>query len=300
LDPETFEIDAGGVRIAGLAYGDPATRPLVLVHGIRDHALSFDPIARGLAREFRVLAPDLRGHGESARAGSYSMAEFVADLDALTAGLGLERPVIVGHSLGGQIALQFAGLFDEVPAAVVAVEGLGPPRVRGERGPAARRARLRERIRALREPDPPREPLADLEAALARFRARNPRFAEARARLLVQRGTEPDPDGGLRFRFDPAASKVWITSSPEESEEIWSWIRCPVLVVSASESARYWTRRGLAEVSESESDADLARKLARFRDVEHVVVSDSGHMIHYDRPEALLRTLEDFLKRRLR
>jgi pimeloyl-ACP methyl ester carboxylesterase len=300
MEPTRFEIESGGARIAGLAYGDPAHPPLLLVHGIRDHALAFDPIARALATEFRVLAADLRGHGESGRAPSYSMAEFVADVDALVAEFDLERPVVVGHSLGGQIALRYAGLFHEVPAAVASVEGLGPPRLPGESAPAARRARLRERIRALREPEAPREPLADFDSALARFRARNPRLSEARARALVERGTEPAPDGGLRFRFDPDASKVWTSAAQDETEEIWSWILCPTLVVTAAESARYWTRVGLAQASAAEFDADLARKLALFADVEHVVIPDAGHMIHYDQPDALLHALRDFLKRRLR
>jgi pimeloyl-ACP methyl ester carboxylesterase len=300
MEPKRFQIESGRARIAGLSYGDSARPPLLFVHGIRDHALAFDPIARALAADFRVLAPDLRGHGESSRALSYSMAEFVADVDALVAAFDLHRPVLVGHSLGGQIALRYAGLFDEVPAAVVSVEGLGPPRLAGESAPAARRARLRERIRALREPESPREPLADLDAALARFRARNPRLSEARARALVERGTEPDPDGGLRFRFDPDASKVWTSAPQDETEEIWSWIGCPTLVVTAADSARYWTRVGLARASAAEFDADLARKLALFGDVEHVVIPDAGHMIHYDQPDALLHALRDFLKRRLR
>jgi pimeloyl-ACP methyl ester carboxylesterase len=299
MEPERFAVESGGLRLAGLAWGDPAAPPLVLVHGIRDHALSFDPIARALAADFRVLAPDLRGHGESPRTGSYAMAEFVADVDALVAGLGLERPVLVGHSLGGQIVLRYAGLFDEVPAAVVSIEGLGPPRRAAEAAAEARRARLRERVRSLREAPEPREPLPDFAAALARFRQRNPRLSEARARALVERGTEPAPAGGVRFRFDPEVSKVWTTLSPDENEEVWSWVRCPVLVVTAADSARYWRGRGLSEVEGAEFDADHARKLALFADLEHVLVPDAGHMIHYDQPDVLARALTDFLKRRL-
>ncbi len=299
MKPTTFEIDAGGVRIAGLDYGDPARRALILVHGIRDHAFSFDPIARALASEFRVLVPNLRGHGASERPGSYALAEFVADLAAVVR-LTDAEPVLVGHSLGGQIVSHYAALFDEVSATIL-IEGLGPPRRVAERTPEGRRARMRERVESLLEGRAAREPLPDFEAALARFRARNPRLDADRARLLALHGTEPDPAGGLRWRFDPNAQKVWSSIGFDENEEIWSWIRCPVLAVTASESATYWTRRGLSEpVSPARFAADLERKLARFADVEHVVVEGAGHMTHYDQPDLLVHAIRDFLKRRLR
>jgi pimeloyl-ACP methyl ester carboxylesterase len=85
----------------------------------------------------------------------------------------------------------------------------------------------------------------------------------------------------------------------DDVEEIWSWIRCPVLVVTAADSASYWTRRGLSDALPADAfAADLERKLARFADAEHVVVDGAGHMLHYDQPDALVRAVRDFLKRR--
>ncbi len=297
MEPTSFQFRAGGVRLAGLAYGDASRAPLVLVHGIRDHAGSFDPIARALAQDYFVLAPDLRGHGDSDKPGSYAMADLVADLRALVLERALVRPALLGHSLGGQIAARYAGLFDDV-AALISVEGLGPPRAQ-DVTPEARRARLRERMAGLLEAPGPREPLADLDAALARFRARNPRLAPERARRLVERGTEPAPGGGLRWKWTPEVQRIWSTLGIDDTEEIWSWIRCPVLVVTAADSASYWTRRGLSDSLAPEAyAADLERKLARFADVEHVVVDGAGHMLHYDQPDALVRVARDFLKRR--
>jgi pimeloyl-ACP methyl ester carboxylesterase len=298
LEPTTFEFDAAGVRIAGLAYGDPARPPMVLVHGIRDHAGSFEPIARAFAEDYHVLAPDLRGHGDSDKPGSYAMAELVADLRALVRARGLARPVILGHSLGGQIAAHYAGLFDDV-AALVCAEGLGPPRRAEDATPEGRRARLRGRTAQLLEAPAPREPLPDFVSALRRFCERNPRLDPERARRLVERGTEPVPGGGLRWKWAPDAQKVWSTVGMDDVEEIWSWIRCPVLVVTAADSASYWTRRGLSDALPADAfAADLERKLARFADAEHVVVDGAGHMLHYDQPDALVRAVRDFLKRR--
>jgi pimeloyl-ACP methyl ester carboxylesterase len=244
-----------------------------------------------------VLVPHLRGHGDSGKPGSYAMAEFVADLHALVQAFSLERPVLLGHSLGGQIAAHYAGLFDGA-SALVCVEGLGPPR--RESSAEERRARLRERTLALLEGSTAREPLRDLDAAIARFRERNPRLSPARARALVERGTEPAPGGGLRWKWAPGVHRVWSTVGLDETEEVWGWIRCPVLVVIAAESSRWWTRRGLSEPMPPDLfAAELERKVARFADAEHVVLEDAGHMVHYDQPEALLHAVRDFLKRRL-
>ena len=300
VTPREFELTVGQARIRGLEYGDPALRPLVLVHGIRDHGWSLDPIARAFAAEYRVVVPHLRGHGDSEPAGSYAMADLVGDLAALVDARSLSRPVLVGHSLGGQIVAQYAGIFDDVPAALVCIEGLGPPRRAGEATGAGRRELLRERIRASAAGYPAGEALPDLDAAIERFRQRNPSLSEDRARFLVERGTEPHPSGGLRWKWDPDAQKVWTTVSPDENEERWGWVRCPVLIVTASDSARYWTQRGLSEpLPASAFEADLRRKIGCFADAESVVIEAAGHMVHFDQPDTLILALRDFLKRRL-
>jgi pimeloyl-ACP methyl ester carboxylesterase len=300
VEPEGFEIEVAGVGLAGLAYGE-ATRPaMVLVHGIRDHAWSLDPIARAFADAYRVWVPHLRGHGDSQKPGSYSMAEFVADLAGLVERFELSRPVLVGHSLGGQIVAQYAGVFDDVPAAVINVEGLGPPRPPEAADPETGRALARRRIRELGAGVPAREPLADVAAAIERFGERNPRLSPERMRLLVERGVEPHPAGGVRWKWAPEASRVWGTVSPDEMERYWSWIRCPVQIVTASGSAAYWARAGLASGLDPERfTAELERKLSRFADAESVAIDEAGHMVHYDQPDALVRVMRDFLERRL-
>jgi pimeloyl-ACP methyl ester carboxylesterase len=300
VKPREISVAAGEVRLSALEYGPPDGAPLVLVHGIRDLAWSFDPVARAFAAEFRVLVPHLRGHGDSDKPGAYAMADLVGDLCALVDGLALERPVLVGHSLGGQIVTGYAGVFRDVPRALVVIEGMGPPEREAEPSEEGRLARLQWQIRSLNEPLRPPQPLPDLDAALERFRSRNPALDPARARLLVERGTEAHPDGGLRWKWVPEVQRVWTTTSPVENRERWSAIPCPVLVVIGAESARYWAGRGLGG-SQSREDY-LAQMIARagiFPDVETAVVEGAGHMVHYEQPEELIRVTRDFLARRL-
>jgi len=102
---------------------------VVLVHGGRDHARNWDRVARDLRRDFHVIAPDLRGHGDSqwAVGGMYAVADFVLDIANLIEALGEREIFLVGHSLGGAISLMYTGIHPERVRKLVAIEGLGPP-----------------------------------------------------------------------------------------------------------------------------------------------------------------------------
>src|SRR5260370_343406 len=104
-----------GLRLHFPDGGNPQAPPLLLVHGGLDHSRSWDHLARALRRNFHVVAPDLRGHGESewATGSSYSLADHVYDLTGLVKAAGFENVSIVGHSMGGMVSLTYAGAFPE-------------------------------------------------------------------------------------------------------------------------------------------------------------------------------------------
>ena len=117
-------------------WGDPDAPPLVLVHGGRDQKRSWDRVAGRLARHYRVFAHDLRGHGQSdwVTDGDYGVMDHVYDLASLVEHLGLETFTLIGHSLGGNITLRYAGLYPDKIEKLVAIEGLGPsPKMLAER-----------------------------------------------------------------------------------------------------------------------------------------------------------------------
>ena len=191
---------SGALRIHFRDWGDPAAPPLVIVHGLRDHSHSFDDLARALLDRFRVYALDLRGHGDSETTPYYAVGHFVLDLHNMVRALRLARPVLIGHSMGGEIVGTYAGAFPDVPSRVVLIEGLGPP-------PEPLEHQVQwtldgfERIdRAARTPG-----LADLEAAFRRFHERNPRVPEAKARDLALLGTRAREDGMLELEVRPDA-----------------------------------------------------------------------------------------------
>src|ERR1700688_670899 len=124
------------LRLHYADWGNLAAAPLILVHGGRDHCRSWDAVARALRAHWHVMAPDLRGHGDSAWSndGNYPMSAYVFDLAQLVHAQGPRAVNIVGHSLGGNIALRFAGLYPQALNRLIVMEGLGPaPQLRAER-----------------------------------------------------------------------------------------------------------------------------------------------------------------------
>src|SRR6185369_221629 len=176
---------SGALRIHVRDWGDPALPPLVLVHGLRHHSHSFDDIARGLMDRFHVLAIDLRGHGDSETTPYYAFGHFVLDLHNLVRALRLEKPILVGHSMGGEIVSRVAGSFPDLPSRVVMIEGLGPPPIDLQdewKWTVDGFARIDRAIAG-------HPGLPDLEAAYKRLRVRNPRLTEQKARELALLGT---------------------------------------------------------------------------------------------------------------
>src|SRR6202049_4607148 len=124
------------LRLHYVDWGNPTAPPLLLLHGGQDHCRNWDWVAERLRHEWHIIAPDLRGHGDSQWSpdGNYSMAGYLYDLAQLVHQQKLAPATIVAHSLGGNIALRYAGIFPDMVRRLVAIEGLGPsPKMLAER-----------------------------------------------------------------------------------------------------------------------------------------------------------------------
>jgi pimeloyl-ACP methyl ester carboxylesterase len=284
---------SGTLRIHFRDWGDPALPPLVIVHGLRDHSHSFDDLARGLVDRFHVLALDLRGHGDSETTPYYHFGHFVLDLHNLIRALRLSRPVIIGHSMGGEIVGTYGGCFPDVPAALVVIEGLGPP-------PPDMEEEVRWTIDGFRRIDQAlagQRGLDDLEAAYRRLHERNPRLSEAKARELALLGTRAREDGKLEWKFDSMLTTMALTGpfNLDYAMAFWRRITAPTLIVHGAESGEFWRSSPAARYLDAD---DLERRLACFRDASFVEIPGAGHMVHFDRPRELLTSIRSFLVER--
>src|SRR5882757_128434 len=124
--PEPRYYQSQGLRLHFTDWGNQSAPPLILIHGGLDHSRSWDHLAQALRATFHVVAPDLRGHGESdwATGSSYSPVDHVYDLRCLAKFAGFEQAAIVGHSMGGMVGLTYAGAFPKQVSKLVVLDGV--------------------------------------------------------------------------------------------------------------------------------------------------------------------------------
>ena len=117
------------MKLHYLDWGNPDAPPLLLVHGNRDHCHNWDWVAQRLCHKYHIIAPDFRGHGDSewVMGSSYSHTEYVYDLAQLIHQLDLAPLQVMAHSLGGGVALRYAGVYPENIKQMVVIEGTGGP-----------------------------------------------------------------------------------------------------------------------------------------------------------------------------
>ena len=274
------------LRLHYVDWGNGDRPPLLMIHGGRDHCRNWDWTAAALRDRYHVIAPDLRGHGDSQWSpdGSYTMAGFMYDLAQLIHQQHLAPVTILAHSLGGHIALRYAGLYPETVTKLIAIEGLGPsPASMAERG----RKDIAERMdawireqRALAGRLPRR--YASIEDAFRRMQDENPHLTAEQARHLTEHGVNQNEDGTYSWKFDN-----YVRAFPpydmrlKDIQLLWSRIACPTLLLYGTESR--------AGNPEQDGRASL------FRDVKVVGVERAGHWLHHDRLDEFLRIIRDFL-----
>jgi pimeloyl-ACP methyl ester carboxylesterase len=301
--PRSGAFDSLGLRLHYLEWGDPEAPPMLLVHGGLDSAWSWSEIAADLRRDFRVVAIDLRGHGDSgwSQGGDYHTHAFLGDLASFTAEV-FDGPVsIVGHSMGARLSAFFAGAMPEAVERLVAMEGLGGGNVeelaqsagaKTREWATSRRARhindhvtqvggwLRARSRYRRKA--PR-PYTDVEDVVARQLARpEQRLTREQALQFAATNMRDDGNGARVWKFDPAV-KWYIGAEAAECESLsyFARIACPTLHLYGAESWSY---------------PPPAKDLAAFRQGRLVVIPEAGHWIHLNQPAAVLREVRAFLQ----
>ena len=274
------------LRLHYADWGNPDAPPLILQHGGRDHCRSWDWVAQELRHDWHVIAPDLRGHGDSAWSpdGNYTMDSLVYDFAQLVHTLGHDQVTIVAHSLGGSMATRFSGLYPEKVRRLVNLEGLGPPpERRREREALGTAQRLRGWIADKRKAAGrvPRR-YDSLEAAFARMKEENSFLSEEQARHLTIHGAIRNEDGTYSWKFDNYLN-VWSVSDLAftEQEKLWQAITCPVLLLYGADS---WASNPVLD--------GRAKNFATARVIEY---EKAGHWLHHDQFERFVADLRAFL-----
>ena len=273
------------LRLHYVDWGNSDLEPLLMIHGGRDHCRNWDWIAHSLREKWHIIAPDLRGHGDSdwSPDGHYDMASYVYDLAQLIHQKGLAPVTILAHSLGGNIALRYAGLYPETVKSIVAIEGLGwPPKVLAERAKKTFDERLRDWIEEKRSfaGRLPRR-YQSIEEALGRMQGENKHLSPEQAYHLTVHGTVQNEDGTYSWKFDNYVRNWPAYDMPtDELQALWAKIKCPTLLVYGEES---W----------ASSPKDDGR-IKFFSNAKVKGFADAGHWVHHDQLQLFLDTLNKF------
>jgi pimeloyl-ACP methyl ester carboxylesterase len=268
----------------GLAYNvwewdGPGETTFVLVHGFTDLGAGWCEVAPLLAPHGHVIAPDLRGHGDSDRIGPggyYHFFDYVADLDDVIRRLARPRVVLVGHSMGGSVVGYYAGARPERIARLVLIEGLGPPDLYGGTTPT-RTAMWIDAWREAAAAAP--KPLPSLDEAVHRLRRADARLSEALAQKLAELGTRAVP-GGYVWKHDPLHRTVGpYPFRLDVARGHWERVTCPVLVIDGAQS-----QLNLPE-------AERAARRASFARHRHLVIEDAGHAVQRHQPRRLAEAI---------
>jgi pimeloyl-ACP methyl ester carboxylesterase len=267
------------VRLGALGFhytdwGRRKAPAVVLLHGVTGHARGWDSLARALAPDFRVLALDQRGHGDSDAPADddYRVSAMAADVRAFADALGLDRFALLGHSMGGRVAIAFAGDQGDRLDRLVLVD-IGPD----IHGPGL------QRVAALMAHSP--ETLESEEWAVRYLRIGNPLHDEAELRHRVKHGIRRLPDGTLAWKY-ARGLRTAIREGRRETVDLWGPLRripCPTLLVRGSES-------DILTAEQAE------RVVAALRSGLLVEIAGAGHTVPGDRPAEFARAVGAFLR----
>lgn len=280
-------------------WGEPsATRaPLVMVHGWMDVGASFQFMVDALPTDFmqgrQLIAPDWRGFGltDSGGADNFWFADYLADLDTLIDRVSPHQPVdLLGHSMGGNVAMMYAGARPARIRKLVNLEGFGLPAT--QPGQAAKRyADWMDGVRELHQGSTQLKTYADAAGVAQRLVKTNPRLSADKAAWLAAHWARPNAAGQWEI-LGEAAHKITGAQlyRVDEALAIYQAIEAPVLAVEAEGDSltQWWQGRY--------TKAEYHERLKHVRQVQRAVVQDAGHMLHHDQPQVLAALVADFLQ----
>ncbi len=287
-EPRSHFVDVRGLDYHVLEWGDAAAPAIFMLHGWMDVGASFQFLVDALERRWHVLAPDWQGFGRSGwRGDGYWFHDYVADLDALLRTLSPQAPAhLVGHSLGANVAMLYAGVRPERTRSVVALDGFGIPSEDASAAPA----KMAKWLDALAHPGS-LAPYPSLDAVADRLQKNNRRLPRDQAEFLAAHWAEELPDGPAILRADPRHKLPFPTVyRAEEIYAIWRKITAPVLWVAAEQSEIHrWLAGG------DDGMAEIERRRAQIPQARLEIVADAGHMLHHDQPAKVAKLIEAFL-----
>ena len=278
------------VRVWGQPGADKV--PLVMVHGWMDVAASYQFVVDALAQDHYIIAPDWRGYGQTETPGvdNFWFADYLADLDFLLDHYAGDQPVhLVGHSLGGNVAMAYGGVRPERIRRLVNLEGFGLPASRPDQAPR-RLVQWLDELKELHRGELNLKAYSSMGGVTRRLMKTNPRLSQDKADWLAQHWAHENAQGQWEILGHPAHKIISAhLYQVEETLALYRRLTMPVLAVEAADNSleTFWSGRYTL--------AEYHQRLQSIPQVEIATIPNAGHMLHHDQPELLAAMIERFL-----
>jgi esterase len=261
-------LEVNGLRIHYVDWGGEGKPPFVMVHGLDRVARTFDQLATRFTSKYRVLAIDMRGHGDSGwdPQGRYLVEDHVGDLEGVVGQLELRDLVLWGNSTGGRVVQVFAGKHPELVSRVIS-EDVGPERPRQIADNYAKRVQQEQ------------AGWASQDELLAQLRKSNPRMSPAVLEPYVRYGTKKRADGRIEWKRDPQLVKGFVAT------ELWRYVRnikAPILYIIG----------GRSNIVPPETQDELRKTLPN---AQLVTIPDVGHYPSDEKTDEVVTIVDRFL-----
>jgi pimeloyl-ACP methyl ester carboxylesterase len=302
---ESHFLDIRGLRYHVRSWGRDGAPKLFMLHGWMDASASFQFFVDALQGDWHVLAPDLRGYGQTQWQGSdtYWFPDYVADVDRILDHFQPETPVnLAAHSFGGNIAAVYSGSMPHRIRRYVNIDAFGP---RAEGVKPARLERLEEKKDEHAEVPPRRyadwldrikkgskfRDFDDFAALEKRLQKEHPRVTPERIAFLARHWGRLREDGRVMMATDPGNAQndgIHMSVRLDEAMACWRNITAPVLWLIAEDGSLRLRAKELAE-------GGAEKRLQHFLTRREVRLPDTGHMVHLEQPERLAGLVEGFM-----
>lgn len=275
--PREAWVKSGVLNLRLVEWGPPQAPAIVMLHGLRSYAYTWEPVASPLLPDWRVIALDQRGRGRSDwdPDGDYRTEAYVQDLEALVDALSLQRFVLLGHSMGGANALVYASRHPERLAALI-IEDMGPGASAGSIGS--------DRIRQELQKTPPS--FANWHEAAEFWRSVRPNISVAALQSRVTHSLKLDDSDRLVWCHDAVGiAKARLSATPDEHVDLWppvDALAIPTLLIRGADSD--FLSRKTAE--------EMTRRNPRIRLAQ---VPSASHYVHDDNLSDFNKVLRRFL-----
>jgi pimeloyl-ACP methyl ester carboxylesterase len=292
--PRSEFVSIRNLRYHVQVWGEPSPdkTPLVMVHGWMDVAASYQFVVDALSHDHYVIAPDWRGYGQtdSGSADNFWFPDYLADLDFLLDHYAPDRQVnLVGHSMGGNVVMLYAGVRPERIRRLVNLEGFGMPATTPDQAPG-RYVKWMDELKKLHKGEMDLRAYDTAGGVARRLMKTNPRLNTDKANWLAQHWANENAEGKWSILGQPAHK---ISNAQlyrlEEVMEIYKCISMPVLAVEASDNSLDMWWKGKFTLAQYHERIKVVPQLEIGR------IEDAGHMMHHDQPEVLAAMIEQFI-----